>query len=172
MDSKARSFLSKLLLNSLSQVYSAILKFISTVKRGDVFPWKGMQMRPRGKGKKKWLFRCRLEKQGEIDEGREWGRVHIVPGLTHTFSVFFSLLCFSLGPFSLYGHFTLTTGGLFVSLSGFASLSGHLREREPEWQNEYTLEHTLSQKHIYRQVPTNKQQVWFTHTVICTQTYT
>lgn len=52
-------------------------------------------------------------------------RVHIVPDNSLTLLFFNSAL-------SLYGYFTLTTGGLFVSLSGFASLSGHLREWEPE----------------------------------------
>lgn len=119
---------------------------------------------------KRWrLLRCRLERRGRIDDGRGRVGTHCTslhfcshswaPSLAFALSVsplfFHSIL-------SLYGHFTLTTGGLFVSLSGFASLGGHLREREPEWQNECTLEHTLSQKHIYRQVATNKQRAWFT----------
>ncbi len=108
---------------------------------------------------------------------RKRGHIHIVPGFTithtcrHLLSLFVSLLSIvSHLALSLYGHFTLTTGGLFVSLSGFASHSGHLREQETQWQNEYTLEPTLFQKHIYRQVVTDKHL--HTHTQSCARTHT
>lgn len=107
----------------------------------------------------------------------EWITVTPASALTHTSRHLLSLsvpfvsplCCHSILP--LHGHFTLTTGGLFVSLSGFASLGGHLRERDPGWQNEHTLEHTLSQRHIYRQVVANKPRARFTQAIMCAQTH-
>lgn len=144
MDSERRYLPSKLLDFT---VYSLTVKFISAVKCGDVLKWSGAQMRASGKIKGS---NCSgVDKNGKGRQMmREKGRVHTIPGLTNThtccLSPSLSLPFVSRSALSCYGHFTLTTGGLFVSLSGFAFLSGHLREWPPEWQNEYTLEHTLS----------------------------